>query len=275
MTSDHVKSDVDSYLSGTLPESRRREIETHLAGCGKCRQAVSKARYRQARGKREALKRAYPDRVPNLMMARLGKQAGLDRRPRGAPWRWLGVFLAVAAAALLVERWKSSRLPPLPSSNPNSAESSVFEADKTSAPVVSPEGPADEAVPVSSGPDATAPEPVAERPQQWAGADSGVTDYREVVIKGRAAWRALWDEMKQPGPAPWINFNQWIVVGIFAGEKAPGTELTLLPPNEEDGQESVAYQLTSSSAPAGPFIHPYRLMTIPRSAKKVRFAPAF
>ena len=68
----------------------------HLAECASCRQALAKTRAKEARI-RKALKKALPDRVPNLLLTRLGKQVGHDKpvdRPvvdMGLPRRCFGI----------------------------------------------------------------------------------------------------------------------------------------------------------------------------------------
>jgi len=75
MSNDHIKSEISLYLAGSLTESRNRQIEAHAAACEKCRHALAKARTKQSRIKREALKKASPDPMPNLFLARQGKTA--------------------------------------------------------------------------------------------------------------------------------------------------------------------------------------------------------
>src|SRR6266581_670185 len=83
---DHIKSEISPYLAGGLPESRNRQIEAHAAACEKCRNALAKARAKLAHVKREALKQASPDPMPNWFLARQGKNVGIDRAPAKSPW---------------------------------------------------------------------------------------------------------------------------------------------------------------------------------------------
>src|SRR5258708_11282080 len=98
MTDEHIKSEITLYLAGSLTESRNRQIEAHAASCEKCRNALSKARSKQSRVKREALKKASPDPLPNMFLARQGKEFGHDRMPRKFPWRILLILILVGIA---------------------------------------------------------------------------------------------------------------------------------------------------------------------------------
>jgi len=94
----HIKSDIDTYLAGTLPESRRREVDHHVAQCESCRKTLHKARTRLAHEHREALKRAANETLPNLLMNRLSRTRGEPPRPEGFRWRWILILLALGAA---------------------------------------------------------------------------------------------------------------------------------------------------------------------------------
>src|ERR1017187_9884771 len=97
MPNDHIKSEISAYLAGGLPEVRNRQVEAHAAACEKCRQALGKARAKLARQKREALKKASPDPMPNLFLARQGKEMGVDRPSSKAPLVVVGFLIAAAA----------------------------------------------------------------------------------------------------------------------------------------------------------------------------------
>src|ERR1035437_7727077 len=98
MSNDHIKSEISVYLAGGLTEVRNRQIEAHVASCEKCGHAIAKARTKQARVKREALKKASPDPLPNLFLARQGKEMGADRPASKAPWV---VFIGLLSAGIV------------------------------------------------------------------------------------------------------------------------------------------------------------------------------
>src|SRR5262249_10688160 len=92
---DHIKSEIEAYLAGDLPESRNRQIEAHAASCEKCRNALSKARSKQARVKREALKKASTEDMPNFFFARQRKQLGWDKVSHRKTWGMIAVLVVV------------------------------------------------------------------------------------------------------------------------------------------------------------------------------------
>ena len=104
MSNEHIKSEISVYLAGGLSESRARQIDEHVAVCDKCRQALTKARAKQARLKREALKKASSDPLPNLFLARQGKAAGIDRPPSRVPWIIAGIVIIAGISYSLIHR---------------------------------------------------------------------------------------------------------------------------------------------------------------------------
>ena len=280
MTIDHVKADIPAYLHGDLPESRQRQIESHVAGCDSCRHLLNKARSKSARSKRQALKNANPDPLPNLLINRLGRQAGLNRPPGRGSWRWLFLLVVVTGGAYLLKR-RALRPAVVSdvSSQPDVAISTSIPSGMQTTPPFdveksSPVTP----VAVSSAPPAPPIEkakPVAPAPPQtWSGADSSVKDFREIVINGRKSWRSLWEEMGHDSPAPPINFLDTIVVGVFAGEQPNAGVQVLLGPSKDLGEEvQIPYRMTTaiiSSGTVTAVMHPYTLTTIPRVPKPVR-----
>ncbi|MFA5975261.1 MAG: zf-HC2 domain-containing protein [Elusimicrobiota bacterium] len=275
MANDHIKSDISLYLTGSLSESRRRDVDAHLASCEKCRHAVSKARSKQARINREVLKKASPDRVPNLLLTRLGKEAGFDRRPPRLPWGWIGLSLLAVVIIFAVSRHESRRSAGTtgsPGSKPAVSTSTVQQVSP--ALDVAPSSVAAAALSVPKS--APRSEPVSgENAQQWAGAESAIKESRKVVLRGRSAWRALWVEMgHSEESAPRVNFNEWIIIGVFVGEVTRSTQIILSTPKEEDDHIVVTYRLAPNpSVSSGSTAHPYLLKTIPQSSKPVRLIP--
>jgi len=55
---------------------------------------------------------------------------------------------------------------------------------------------------------------------------SGVREPLQIVIRGQAAWKDLWQRhasiSTSPPPAPVIDFNKEVTVGVFLGEKPTG-----------------------------------------------------
>lgn len=291
MSDEHRKSQFPAYVNGALTAAQRLQVEEHLAGCESCRQALSKLRAKQARVKREALKKAVPDRVPNLLLNRLGKQRGILPKRRPAAWGPLFALLLTIAAFVVIVSRKDFRLSRPPSPNPLSPAVSGPNLPTEAPPLLSSptlSGEAknerrhdakvpDKLIPISSPTAVGAtPEPDdANMPREWKGLSSEIKEFREVVVKNRSAWRALWEEMGRKEPAPRIRFINFVLVGVFLGEKPSGSEVTLFPAIE-DGQEMIVpYKVTappSGSSAKSELVRPYHLMTIPRTHKKIRFS---
>jgi len=273
MSNDHVKVDIPAFLHGDLPESRQRQIEGHVAGCDGCRHALNKARAKLARSKRQALKNANPDPLPNLLISRLGRQSGLNRPPSRTPWGWLFLLALVAGGAYMIKR-KETRpaVVPVESSEPDIAVSTSVPSGATAVPPfdVQKSSPAAVLAPATAPAKPAVPEP----PQTWSGADSGVKDFREVIINGRRSWGNLWGDMGHDSPAPPINFLDNTLVGVFAGEQpSAGVQVVLGPPKTLDEEVQIPYSITTvavSSGAAAAVTHPYALTTISRTSKTVR-----
>jgi anti-sigma factor RsiW len=277
--SEHVKSEISAYLAGGLPESRCRQIESHVAACEKCRHALTKARTKQARIKREALKRAAPEPLPNLFLARLGKEAGLDRTPKRWPWIVAGAAVAVAAALLVWSKYQwdfGRKNTPGKSGAPLSVSTPTAQvpvAQDSSAVLPSTEVAKSNLTPALP---TAASSNVPLRPvQQWSGADCAVLHARQVVIQDAGAWHGLWQEMQEGRPAPALNFNDVVAIGIFVGERpSAGYQVALGRIRERFDECLVFYRVTAP----GPEVstgtaatHPYLLATLPRVNKKIRF----
>jgi hypothetical protein len=261
VSDDHIKSEISAYLAGGLPELRNRQIEGHIAACEKCRQALTKARAKQARVKREALKKASADPLPNLFLARQGKAVGVDRPSSRGPWGLLaGLILAGAAYGLYrhfspgfhaVRTAAVTSDPslaevssaPIVSSAPASAEASAGGPAIASATAVTPVAAASE-VPVPP------PSPVIlDVKQDWKGVDSGIKTSRVVVIRNWQSWEKLWAEMQGKEPLPPVNFDQYVVVCIFAGGRTPNASVHV-GQIREDGREVIVPYSVSGRAVA-------------------------
>jgi hypothetical protein len=276
MSNDHIKSEISPYLAGGLTESRNRQIEAHAAACEKCRNAMAKARAKQARGKREALKKASTDPLPNLFLARQGKAAGVDNAPAKAPWMLVGMIL-LAGAGYYAIRHSSFFSHPLTVPMPESDSAAV---ETSSAPAPSVETPSAPPPPVKIAPPvvhAETPNPPAiiAIQQEWKGAESGIQESRVVVIRNRGAWDKLWTDMQSKDPLPEINFDDHVVIGVFSSERPIGSSIVFGKIRESDNEVIAPYrvvipdtQVSSTTAPAP--THPYLLSLIPRVDKKIR-----
>ncbi|HVO33564.1 MAG TPA: protease complex subunit PrcB family protein [Elusimicrobiota bacterium] len=292
MPNEHIKDDIAAYLSGELDEARRREVDNHLADCAACRQSLNKARAKQARLKRQALKKAAgPDPVPNLLLARLGKQDGFDRKPRSSIGIWLAV-LAVVALAYMYWHHRGNRsgsigtteVPavtassaPVAGAPPSSTgPASALSPSTTDTASALPPAPPPQAAPAKPIVPAPAPPPAGPPPGPWSGGDSPIKEARKVVIRNSTAWRSLWAEMGQTSPLPAMNFEDYVVVAVFAGEKpTAGFSVVIDLPKEDPNDMTVYYHVIEpapESSPEPTLTHPWALRAVPRVSKHIHIS---
>jgi len=277
MSNDHIKSEISVYLTGGLPEARNRQIEAHVASCEKCEQAIVKARTKQARVKREALKKASPDPLPNLFLARQGKEMGVDQSSSKMPWVVATVLLFSGLGYWAYRHYAVSSPsvdPTLMTQEPAAVAVSTVQVI-SSATVPAPPPPVVAPAPVAPPPAKPKPPTILKVLQEWKGADSGIQNARVVVIRSREAWGSLWAEMQSKEVLPEVNFEREVVLCIFAGPRAPGLAVSLGPIREGEEQVTVPYrvsgteiQASSTTVPAPG--HPYLLATMARVQKKIR-----
>jgi anti-sigma factor RsiW len=266
--SPHVKADIPSYVNGDLAESRSREVEAHLAECDRCRAVANRAKAKNARLKRQALKKASSERVPNLLLTRLSREAGYDRTPKRGPWLGIGIFFLVLVCLVWWVRQRYWHVPGGATGGLTASSATVagagFDVDHSSA-GVTPQG----AALIARSSTTTASSEV----QEWTAADSQAREFRHVVIRARGGWRALWNELGKPSPAPRVDFNTMLVVGVLAGDRVAGGEVTLGRPRETEDEVIIPYRVggATTTADGGTLVRPYILRTLPRSGKRVRF----
>lgn len=293
--SGHVKSQLSAYMAGGLMEAQKRQVDSHLAECEKCRQYLSKLRAKEARSKREALKSAMPN-TPNLFVSRISRQQATLATPPSPVRKWVLVPLLLTAVIWAGFKWgwfevftswrqktsDTAALASAPSMDASPALPSVSSMTETGTmippPATDEKDNADETAPAaaSSSVSSVSSAPEVVRQRQWKGSFSLIKDYREIVLKNRDAWRDTWHEMNGPdSKTPRVDFEQQMVIGIFLGEKpVAGYTVSLLPAKEENGQIVIRYTITEPPAdqPAATVItHPYHLMTIPKTDKKIVF----
>lgn len=303
---DHIKAEISTYLAGALTESRNRQIEAHVAACDKCRSALSRARNKQARIKREALKNASTEKVPNFFHARQGKEFAAGAFFRSQLFKRIG-FLVIVAGVIY---WGVHRTPSQAPEVPGDSSAAASEADakiekittasaqKVNAPPKSktpdPALPAKETTPaLTSLPASTttqivipkAPEvpkaplilPVVE---SWKGPESAIHENRVLVVRTQEGFQKLWTEMKVSDPQPVIDFSDKVVIAIFAGPFAPGS-MVEIGKIEEAGDAMLAPYRINTAAPAttvstasAPAIQnfPYMLAMVPRIDRKIKIS---
>jgi len=93
----HPEESLAGYVDGTLPSQERAAVDTHLAGCGRCREEIA-----VAGGARAALAALADAPVPPGIAARAIEEAGGRPAPKaGGTPRWYR-FAGIAAAAAAV-----------------------------------------------------------------------------------------------------------------------------------------------------------------------------
>jgi hypothetical protein len=260
----HIKSEISGYLAGGLPESRMREIEEHVATCDKCRGALAKAKAKQARVKREALKKASTDPLPNLFLARQGKEIGVDQPASKGPWLMLSVLVLAGAiygayrhffagsllrespavtsdpSLGLVESTAPTTSPSAGNAAPETAVAAAHEAAEKPEPAPAPVPP---------------PAPI-EVKQDWKGTDSGIKTSRIVVIRSEGAWDQLWTDMQNKETQPTVNFGRSVVVCIFGGPRSPNSSIRLGQIHEGEKSVVIPYSISGSEVPETPATPP-------------------
>lgn len=97
----HPEGSLAGYVDGTLPQHDRAAVDTHVAGCDRCRGEV-----RLARGARAALGALPEVPAPPGIAVRALEEAGAGRAARAADgtprWYRFAGIAAAAAAALFV-----------------------------------------------------------------------------------------------------------------------------------------------------------------------------
>ncbi len=258
---DHIKEEIPLYLAGGLTESRNRQIEAHAAACEKCRAALAKARSKQARGKREALKKAAPDRVPNFFLARQGKGVS-QPSTHGSPYKVVFVLLLLVGAGYWgYNRWFKSV--------------EVSESE----PVPADEAPAD--VPAQE-PQMPEPKELLQLPvlKSWKGPESAIIEPRVVVARRPEVFEKLWIEMQATEPRPQVDFGTSVVLAIFAGASPLGTTIEL---GRIEGTDEIyaPYRIvrppslmpgTTSPAPTSGVSHPYFIAAVVKTDRKIKLS---
>jgi hypothetical protein len=266
---DHIKSEIPAYLAGDLTESRQRQIEAHGASCEKCRSALNKARAKQARGKREALKKASTGTIPNLFLTRQGKEVAGHSSGLGMKGKVILLLVAMGGTYWAYQKWNTVPI-----------------AEVAPKPPVEPVSPPKETVPSTPSPVAEVPKVEPSKPpivlpvlQSWKGSESAVRESRLLVIRRQDAWQKLWDEMQLVDAMPAIDFTDKIVLAVFVGPVAAGSAVDL-GKIQEVGEEMVApyrvatpaVQVSTLTAQTIPTTtsYPYLLAVVSRVDRKIK-----
>lgn len=114
---------------------------------------------------------------------------------------------------------------------------------------------------------------------EWRGDDSGVLQFRTVVVRDLETWRTLWAQhvalRTPPVPVPVVDFTRHMVVGVFLGQKpSGGFEAILLEVREGPAGATATYRAVTPDPDQSQITvltAPYHLRVVPRTAGAVRF----
>lgn len=128
--------------------------------------------------------------------------------------------------------------------------------------------------------------PAEERPlekfQEWKGIESGVTKAALLVIRTEGRWDQLWRQHAKPlrpRPAlPTVDFNRFMAVAIFAGERRIGSPAVVVRAVEEQGSRVIVRyadvqppRIRGLAPSTDPFLQPYHIRIVPRRDLPVQF----
>jgi hypothetical protein len=106
------------------------------------------------------------------------------------------------------------------------------------------------------------------------GADSQITQPREVVVRSADEWRALWSDHSAER-APVIEFSRFTVAGVFLGTRpTAGYGVEIVRVRNEGTLTTVEYRETRPSPDvlaAQALTTPFQLVRIPRATGTIEF----
>jgi hypothetical protein len=106
----------------------------------------------------------------------------------------------------------------------------------------------------------------------WSGQDSRISFFRTAVITTAADWTVLW-RAHVTSPAPAVDFEQWMVVGLFAGNRPDLQGISIVAVQTLPDQVLVTYQeiplIPQRGDPAK--ITPYTLRSIAKTSLPIHF----
>jgi hypothetical protein len=107
------------------------------------------------------------------------------------------------------------------------------------------------------------------------GSQSNIESARQVVVRTAAEWTALWKTHNFDKPAPHVDFDSEMVVGVFMGSRpTAGYSVMITSVSERDGALVVGYSERSprpGAMTAQVLTFPYHLVAVPKRAGNVTF----
>jgi hypothetical protein len=110
------------------------------------------------------------------------------------------------------------------------------------------------------------------------GSTSDVAAARQVTIRDRDAWMALWRVHGSSRPLPDVDFSREMVVGVFLGSRPTAGFAVEIVGYREVGDAVVVQYRETAPAPdaitAQVIVSPYHLVAIPKRTGNVTFEKA-
>src|SRR5262245_19522185 len=107
------------------------------------------------------------------------------------------------------------------------------------------------------------------------GSQSNIDASRQVVVRSAAEWTAFWRTHNFDKPAPRVDFDKEMVVGVFMGSRpTSGYSVAITDVTERDGSTVVTYTESSprpGTMSAQVLTFPYHLVAVPKRAGNVTF----
>jgi len=107
------------------------------------------------------------------------------------------------------------------------------------------------------------------------GSQSNIDAARQVVIRSAAEWTSFWRTHNFDKPAPQVDFDKEMVLGVFMGSRPTGGySVKITGVTERDGSLVVTYSQTSprpGAMTAQVLTFPYHLVAVPKRSGEVKF----
>jgi hypothetical protein len=106
------------------------------------------------------------------------------------------------------------------------------------------------------------------------GADSPILERLEIVVRSQQEWQALWSRLSPGRELPTVDFLSDMLVGIVAPGSSTELRLEVLSISHEDGALVVRYRVgrrPNAGQLDGAHTHPYQVVAIPKTRRRVRF----
>jgi hypothetical protein len=109
---------------------------------------------------------------------------------------------------------------------------------------------------------------------EWKGTTSRIEKFKTIAVENAQSWKKTWNDAGFPGNPPVVDFDQYMVVGVFAGQKPAGTGVKLTGTEEVMPPSLIIYYKESPPAPGYTgkgVVEPYQLWVILKTALPIKF----